>query len=147
MIWESIEIKNEIVASDPLEIGRRKILNYGHTLGHAIESHFLKNKEKPLLHGEAIAIGLILESFISHHIFGFPIADLKEVSTVVNSFFSKISFDESDIKAIIDLLIFDKKNRNGEVLFVLLQGFGKAQTECVVNNKLIINAFEYYEKL
>lgn len=147
LIWESIEIKNEIVASDPLETGRRKILNYGHTLGHAIESHFLKHKEKPLLHGEAIAIGLILESFISHHIFGFPMADLKEVSTVVNSFFSKISFDESDIKAIIDLLIFDKKNRNGKVLFVLLEGFGKAHTGCVVSNELIINAFEYYEKL
>lgn len=147
LIWESIEIKNDIVASDPFETGRRKILNYGHTLGHAIESYFLRSEEKSLLHGEAIAIGLVLESFISHHLFGFPLADLKEVSTSIKKLFPKISFDDSDIKAIIGLLIFDKKNRNGKVLFVLLEDFEKARTDCVVNNELITSAFGYYEKI
>ncbi|MGB3342414.1 MAG: 3-dehydroquinate synthase [Aequorivita sp.] len=147
LIWESIEIKNNIVVSDPFETGRRKILNFGHTLGHAMESYFLKDKEITLLHGEAIAIGLVLESFISNHIFGFSHANLKEVSTVVKKIFPKISFNEADIKAVIDLLIFDKKNRNGKVLFVLLEDFGKAHTDCVVGNELIINAFNYYEKL
>lgn len=66
LIYESIVIKNNIVMQDPTENGIRKALNFGHTLGHAIESYFLENeKKKPLLHGEAIAIGMILESYIS----------------------------------------------------------------------------------
>ena len=66
LIHRSVVIKNEIVMQDPTEKNIRKALNFGHTLGHAIESYFLENENKTtLLHGEAIAIGMILESFIS----------------------------------------------------------------------------------
>ena len=66
LIHRSVEIKNEIVMQDPTENGIRKALNFGHTLGHAIESYFLENEnKKTLLHGEAIAVGMILESYIS----------------------------------------------------------------------------------
>jgi len=147
LIWESIEIKNEIVAADPFETGRRKILNYGHTLGHAIESYFLKNQENTLFHGEAIAIGLVLETYISNHIMGFPQVDLEDVSRVVKNFYPKISFDEADIKGVINLLIFDKKNRNGKVLFVLLESFGKTRMDCLADKNLIVKAFDYYEKM
>lgn len=64
LIHRSVEIKNEIVCQDPTETGVRKALNFGHTLGHAIESHFLETPTL-LLHGEAIAIGMVLESYIS----------------------------------------------------------------------------------
>ena len=147
LIWESIEIKNEVVKDDPFELDRRKILNYGHTLGHAIESYFLRNKENPLLHGEAIAIGLVLETYLSHHLAGFPWVDLKEVSSVVKDFYPKIVFTEADIEEIMKLLSFDKKNRNGKVLFVLLEGFGKPRTDYIIDNKLIIRAFKYYQKM
>ena len=66
LIYRSVEIKNEIVMQDPTEKNIRKALNFGHTLGHAIESYFLENENKTtLLHGEAIAVGMILESYIS----------------------------------------------------------------------------------
>ena len=80
LIYNSIKIKNEIVNNDPKEKNFRKILNFGHTLGHAIESHFLgKKKSKTLLHGEAISIGMILESYISYKILKMPYEQCLEI--------------------------------------------------------------------
>ena len=81
LIWDSVEIKKEIVHKDPLEKDLRKTLNYGHTLGHAIESYFLENTDKTnLLHGEAVAVGLILETYISMETFNFPKDTLKDIT-------------------------------------------------------------------
>ncbi len=148
LIWESIQIKNEIVSLDPFEANLRKTLNYGHTLGHAIESHCLDNKERePLLHGEAIAIGIILATYISNQLLDFPIKRLTEVTKTLMAVFSKQEFNKNEIDKIINLLVFDKKNRNGKVLFVLLHDIGKPKTDCIVNNKLIYNAFDFYKNL
>lgn len=148
LIWESIEIKNKIVSLDPFETNLRKTLNYGHTLGHAIESHCLDNSERePLLHGEAIAIGMILATYISNQLLDFPEKRLTEVTTTVMSVFSKQIFTQNEIENIINLLVFDKKNRNGKVLFVLMQDIGRPETDCTVNNDLIYNAFEFYKNL
>lgn len=148
LIWESIEIKNKVVLEDPLEKGRRKVLNFGHTLGHAIESHFLNKKEGPsLLHGEAIAIGIILAAFLSHKILGLEKEKLSDISQHILSLFPKQSFTEDDIEQIQNLTIYDKKNRNGKVLFVLMEDFGKFITDCTADNKLIISSFEYYKSL
>lgn len=146
LIRDSIEIKKEIVDKDPTEENIRKTLNYGHTLGHAIESYCLKNSsKKTLLHGEAIAIGMILATYISVEVTNFPKTKLKEVTTILIQHFPKQSFDENDIDAIIKLLVFDKKNRNGKVLFVLLEDFGIPKIDVIVNNELIFKAFDYYK--
>ena len=80
LIYDSIKIKHAVVSEDPTEQGLRKTLNYGHTLGHAIESYYLENTEKStLLHGEAIGIGLVLETYISHKQLGFPKNRLEEI--------------------------------------------------------------------
>lgn len=148
LIWESIEIKNNIVSQDPLENGLRKNLNYGHTLGHAIESHCLASLErKTLLHGEAIAIGMILATYISNELFDFPEETLNQVSDKILSYFPKQIFTPNEIENIIKLLVFDKKNIKGKVLFVLLEDIGKPKINCTVNNDLIFNAFEYYKNL
>ncbi len=148
LIWESIEIKNEIVQKDPLETGLRKTLNYGHTLGHAIEAHCMDNpNRKPLLHGEAIAIGIILATYISNRLLNFPEKELIKVSVKIKTIFPKQIFSHTEIESIINLLVFDKKNRNGKVLFVLLEDIGKPKIDCTVNNNLIFNAFEFYEKI
>lgn len=142
---KSIEIKEKIVLEDPKEQGKRKLLNFGHTLGHAIESHFLNSKTKtPLLHGEAIAIGMILASYLSYEICKFPKTKVHEISTYILSLFSKQKFSEKDIQSIIKLMSFDKKNRGGKVLFVLMEDFGSFKTDCVADNQLIIKAFEFY---
>lgn len=146
LIFDSVEIKNEIVTKDPFEKDLRKTLNYGHTLGHAIESYFLENNSRQtLLHGEAVAIGLILATYISVESIGFPKERLKEVSETILMHFSKVDFTQNDIEEVIKLLVFDKKNSNGKVLFVLLENIGRPKINCIVSNKLIFSAFDYYK--
>lgn len=147
LVHGSVVIKNEIVSIDPKEKGIRKVLNYGHTLGHAIESYCLKNSNrKSLLHGEAVAIGLILESYISHKLLNFPLSKLTEIKEVIFKLFPKEYFDNQDIEKIIYLTKFDKKNTFGHVNFVLLEDVGKPKLDCQVDLDLILDAFKFYKK-
>lgn len=145
LIFESVQIKNEIVWEDPLEKGKRKILNFGHTLGHAIESHCLKDKRPKLLHGEAIAIGMVLAAYLSYELVGLPERKLDKICQGINEYFPKQNFSDEEITEIVELLSFDKKNDRGKVLFVLMEDFGLFRTNCVVDNPLIHRAFEFYK--
>lgn len=148
LIYESVLIKYDIVSQDPKEQHLRKTLNFGHTLGHAIESYFLEHdQKKELLHGEAVAIGMILACFLSNQLFDFPESRLKEVSSTILSIFSKVDFVKEDYQPIIDLLIFDKKNEHGKILFVLLEDIGKTKVNVQVENNLIKASFNYYNNL
>lgn len=145
LIYDSIVIKNKVTTSDPKELGLRKILNFGHTLGHAIESYFLENADKtPLLHGEAIAIGMILETYLSTKICGLSQDDLEVITSGILKTFSKVEITKQDQKIIIDLLQYDKKNSHGVIKFVLLETIGKPKIDCVVSDDVILEAFEYY---
>lgn len=146
LIYHSVNIKNSIVEQDPYEKNIRKSLNFGHTLGHAIESFFLQNKEREtLLHGEAIAVGMILEAYLSL-IKGFLDNDeYSNIKEVITGIFGRIEFTPNDITEIIKLLVHDKKNISGEVQFVLLDGTGKTVINQTVENNLIIKAFEDYQ--
>ncbi|MBE7639139.1 3-dehydroquinate synthase [Salegentibacter sp. BLCTC] len=147
IIKESVEIKAKVVTEDPEENGLRKTLNYGHTLGHAIESYFLTHPEKTtLLHGEAIAIGMILATYLSKELQEFPEDKLKEVSLKILDIYDKVEFSKEDIQKIIDLMKYDKKNSHGNINFVLLKDIGNTVIDCKVPNELIWNAFEYYQK-
>jgi 3-dehydroquinate synthase len=147
LVYESVEIKNKIVTQDPFEKGLRKTLNFGHTLGHAIESYFLSNNHKEaLLHGEAIAIGMILECYISTELLGFPKEDLEHIKEVILKMFKKVEIKTSDYGTIIDFLKYDKKNEHGNINFVLLEAIGTPKTDCLVPNDLIIKSFEYYNE-
>ncbi len=148
IIYESIQIKKEIVEKDPMEKGLRKALNYGHTLGHAIETYSLSGKSiKPLLHGEAVAIGLVLETYLSHLIYGFPKQILEELSASYTEYYNKINFDKEAIDEILPLMKFDKKNKNGKINFVFLEAIGKPKFDCHTDNDLIYKAFEFYSTL
>lgn len=145
LIYQSVQIKNDVVTKDPFENGLRKTLNYGHTLGHAIESYFLNHPNKQeLLHGEAIAIGMVLETYISQKLTNFPAQETLEVKSAFSNIYGKVEFNNDDITAIIDLLKFDKKNSHGNINFVLLEDYGKAKLDQKVSNELILEAFEYY---
>jgi 3-dehydroquinate synthase len=146
IIYDSIKIKNEIVMQDPNEKGIRKALNFGHTLGHAIESYFLENEnKKTLLHGEAIAIGMVLESYISMQKNLISTDEYLEIKTTINSIYEPVVFEESDRNPIIELLIHDKKNEYGAIKFVLLDGIGKFITGQEIENELIVAAFIDYK--
>jgi 3-dehydroquinate synthase len=147
LIRQSIIIKDTIVQKDPHEKGLRKILNFGHTMGHAIESYFLGHSvKKTLLHGEAVAIGMILEAFFSLEKKLISAGEYIEIKSVIGSVFEKISFTPDDINTIIGLLVHDKKNEFGEVNFVLLEGIGKAVINQHIENDLIYKAFDDYRE-
>ena len=146
IIFDSIKIKNDIVMEDPKEMGIRKALNFGHTLGHAIESYFMDNQNKEkLLHGEAIAIGMILESFISMKKNLISKEEYFEIKATIKSIFEEVIFDKSDIHSILKLLIHDKKNENGNIKFVLLNGIGNYIINQDIENELITSSFEDYK--
>lgn len=145
LIYTSIRIKNQVVLQDPKENGLRKILNFGHTLGHAIESYFLESDDKKSLkHGDAIAIGMVCESYISSKLLSFQSEKVEEVKELITSTYNKILIEEEDIKPILSLLKHDKKNVSGNVNFVLLNDFEDFQLDCIVPSELIIESIQYY---
>jgi 3-dehydroquinate synthase len=123
VIKHSVEIKAQVVQEDPTEKGLRKVLNFGHTLGHAIETYFL-NTSKKMLHGEAIAVGMILEALLSLKKGFISQSEFNQIQQYIYSIFDPISLLESDIKAIIPLTLQDKKNSHGKVKFSLLKSIG-----------------------
>jgi len=145
LIYESVVIKNEVVTQDPTEKGLRKTLNYGHTLGHAIESYCLQNPNRErLLHGEAIAIGMVLATYLSVKELGFSMDKCDQVKAVLGEYFKKQDFSYEEITDICQLMRFDKKNVGGNVHFVLLEAIGKPKIDCIVPYEEIYKAFEYY---
>lgn len=146
LIHRSVAIKNEIVMQDPTEKGLRKALNFGHTLGHAIESYFLESAEKTtLLHGEAIAVGMILESYISLKKNLISTTEYLQIKKTIKAIYDTIQFEEKDIEPILELLIHDKKNEYGTIQFALIEGIGTIKINQLVENELILEAFEDYK--
>lgn len=146
LVHRSVDIKNRVVLEDMHEGGLRKTLNFGHTIGHAIESYFLENDEKEnLTHGEAIAIGMIIELYYSHQILGFPMALCTELKEFVLNFYGRVDLKKEDFLPIIDLLQFDKKNVAGKVNFVLLDALESCQLDRQVTPELLEKGLSYYQ--
>jgi len=144
-IFSSILIKNSIVLEDPYEKSIRKILNFGHTIGHAIESYFLSNKKtQTLSHGHSIAIGMIIESYISNKILNFNLDEINKIKFIFSNVFSKVIFTKKEINEIIDLLHHDKKNFDGRINFVLLKKIGTPKVDIQVPSNIIKKGFDFY---
>lgn len=145
LIYHSVSIKNEIVLQDPLEKDLRKLLNFGHTLGHVIETYSHSGKGiPPLLHGEAIAVGMILEAFISYKKNLLTKNLYTEIKETLNLMFESVVFTKNDIEICCNLLIHDKKNENGNVQFTLLSGIGSGVINEAVEIAMIHAAFNDY---
>lgn len=138
LIKNSINIKKNIVQKDLKEIGLRKILNFGHTVGHAIETFFLK-KEDSLLHGEAIALGIICESWISYKKKFLSIEEYNEIFFTIKNNYPLKKIKKLDLNKILLIMEYDKKNENGKISFSLLNGIGKCLYGYHIENKLIKN--------
>lgn len=146
IIRHSIEIKKAVVQVDPKESGLRKILNFGHTIGHAIESFYL-TRSQPLLHGEAIAIGMIAEGFLSFEKIGFSFEELNEMSTMLLTIFGKVELDPNDCDRLVELCAQDKKNEGSTQLFTLLPKIGDCNYNIPVTREEIKHAILYYQQL
>ena len=142
-IEASLEIKNEIVEADPKENGRRKLLNYGHTIGHAIETYYL-DTSKHLRHGEAIAIGMIAEGFLSVRKSGMPEQELETLTSYLVETYKPQPVVKEDIEEITRLALQDKKNIGSKINCVLLNQIGKAEFDIEITSQEILEAIEYY---
>ena len=126
IVFHSVNIKSNIVTSDPKEMGLRKTLNYGHTVGHALETYYLeKYPDHALLHGEAVAVGIVAECFMAFKRGLLSENELKNIEAFIFKIFPKVNILTSDITPIIALTLHDKKNENGKVKGILLEKVGK----------------------
>lgn len=145
LVHHSVVIKNEIVLADPKEKGLRKVLNFGHTIGHAIESYFLTEKPNEIvLHGEAVAAGMIIEGYVSMEMAGLSNDEYEQIRTGIDSIFERVKLTESEVLNVLEWMKFDKKNVNGEIRMVLLPSMGQSVFDINVDKQLIVNAFMQY---
>jgi 3-dehydroquinate synthase len=124
-IHDSIAIKNKIVQTDFRDENNRRTLNFGHTIGHALESYSLKHHLDPMLHGEAVAAGMVVELFISKKMLNFPENSLNEICKFIQYHFADVGVRNFDIHELIDFIQSDKKNEHSEFNFVLLRDIAK----------------------
>jgi 3-dehydroquinate synthase len=146
IIPASLNIKKQIVEADPFEKGLRKALNFGHTIGHAIEGHALET-DTPLLHGEAIAIGMICEAFLSTQQQDLPEAQLRQITDYLTARYGKVALRPDDYPAYLQLMSNDKKNEGQAINFSLLPETGKVVVNQTATEAPIIAALDYYRSL
>ncbi|MFT7033655.1 MAG: 3-dehydroquinate synthase [Cyclobacteriaceae bacterium] len=147
IVEQSVEIKKNVVRQDPFESGLRKILNFGHTIGHGIESTYLDHPEGRLLHGEAIAKGMICEAFLSTKKTGLSKRALDLISNYLLKIFGHEKIDENLFENIIKLIYQDKKNSGKVINTSLLQSIGKCVVNIPVGEPDIIDSLFYYNSL
>jgi len=144
LIAHSVAIKEAVVLEDPKETGLRKILNFGHTLGHAIETYLLDQGKRKILHGEAIAIGMIAEAFISHQRDLISLQELEEIESYLFENYGRVKLHPEEISKIIALTAQDKKNKGKEIRFSLLTGIGDCGYDIPVSASEMKKAIQYY---
>jgi 3-dehydroquinate synthase len=147
IIRESVALKQRIVAEDPLESGPRKLLNFGHTVGHALESYLLTQPGRETLHGEAVAAGIVCESWLSVQRGLLSADELDKIETFVFSVFDKISFVSLETEAIAEFALQDKKNSGSTINCTLLNGIGNGVYDQPVTLAEIAESLRYYHRL
>ncbi len=145
-IKSSVRIKEDIVNKDPKENGLRKNLNFGHTIGHAIESWALE-KNMDVLHGEAIAAGMYCETYLSKNRLGLSDESTHEIYQTLDKLFAKIKIPESAFYRILEITQNDKKNEFGDVLFSLIPKIGSCRHNIEVDERLIIDSLNFYNEV
>lgn len=146
-IEKSIRIKNQVVKQDFEEKNQRKILNFGHTIGHAIESFSLQKDKNSLLHGEAIRIGMFCELYLSYKIAGLSKKQLNEIIQYLIADLPVYKIKRTDFATLLDFMRNDKKNQESTINFSLLTEIGKCKINCTSSSELIYESLEFYRKL
>ncbi len=146
LLVSSIEIKSRIVEKDPTESEIRKVLNFGHTIGHAIES-YLMEIDKPVLHGYAVAWGMVCELYLSFRVFTFNKHKLIEISQFIKDNYGSFCFTCKQYDLLYELMLHDKKNTSyGNINFTLLKDVGDARINQMVSKNEVLEAFDFYRE-
>ena len=144
MVADSVAVKQRIVTEDPLEQGIRKALNLGHTVGHAFESFALKHS--PILHGFAVAYGLISELYLSTVKTGFPSDKMHQTVSFIKEHYGKMAITCDDYPTLLELMTHDKKNVAGTINFTLLGGIGDIRINQTATKEDIYEALDFYRE-
>lgn len=145
MVAESVKVKEHVVEEDPYEKGIRKALNLGHTVGHAFESWAMK-KGRPILHGYAVAYGLVCELYLSAIKAGFPTDELRQTVRFTNEYYSKFIYTCDDYEEFYNFMLHDKKNTAGIINFTLLGGIGDIRINQNATKEEVFEAFDFYRE-
>jgi 3-dehydroquinate synthase len=146
VIQHSVSVKQNIVQHDYKEQGLRKVLNFGHTIGHAIESYSLK-KKKPILHGHAVALGIVAESYLSMIKCNLPPGDFAEINSYLLQHYGKYCSVKLSYKSLKKYLLNDKKNSDGNIMFSLIEEIGKPVFNITCSEQDVKNALGHLKDL
>ncbi len=146
IIGHSVNVKEYFVANDPTEQNIRKALNFGHTAGHAFESLAMQ-QNRPILHGYAVAFGMIVELFLSSKKCNFAVNELKSITEWLVNIYGKFVITKSDYSQLFELMTHDKKNEQGRINFTLISKIGEIEINKDCNKELIFEAFDFYREL
>lgn len=146
LLLESISVKEKVVEIDPTEKGLRKVLNFGHTVGHAFESYAME-MGKPVLHGYAVAWGMISELYLSYKLLGFPKETLSTAVRMIKENYGALPIKCDIYDHLYDLMTHDKKNEgDGRILFSLLKNIGEIEINVAVSKKDILDSLDFYRE-
>ena len=144
LLADSVAVKQRIVTEDPTEQGLRKALNLGHTVGHAFES--LALQRKPILHGYAVAYGLVCELYLSCVKTGFPTDKMRQTVSFIREHYGQMSITCDDYPTLLQLMTHDKKNVAGKINFTLLGGVGDIHINQTATEEDIKEALDFYRE-
>lgn len=142
MVAESIKVKERIVTEDPHEHGIRKALNLGHTVGHALESFAMKHG-RPVLHGYAVAYGMVCELYLSARKTGFPTDKMHQTVRFILDHYGRLPYTCDDYPELLELMRHDKKNTSGIINFTLLGGIGDIHINQTATKEEIEEALDF----
>ena len=143
LISHSVAVKKEVTDSDPQEKGLRKILNFGHTIGHAIETYFLLTGDR-ILHGEAVAAGMICEAYLSYKKQLLSLAELNQIEEFIYPLYGVLNIEKEEFESIIHLTSQDKKNKGNQIQASLLEGIGNCIYDIEISKADIRKSLQYY---
>lgn len=146
IIRHSVNVKEYFVANDLTENNIRKALNFGHTVGHAFESYAMQ-QNRPVLHGYAVAYGMIAELYLSVKMCGFLDPKLEELTRWMLDIYGKFEIKDEDFEPLYQLMTHDKKNDSGRINFTLLPEIGKIEINQNCDKELIFEALDFYRKI
>jgi len=146
LLETSVNVKRQVVRQDPFEKGLRKALNLGHTFGHAFETWCMRTGH-PVLHGYAVAWGLVCELIMSHQQVGFPSQTLYSIANYVKENYGPLHITCDDYPALYELMTHDKKNEGGEINFTLMKNVGDVALNHTANKEQIAATLDIYRDL
>lgn len=146
MIRHSVEIKKHFVINDPLEKNIRRALNFGHTVGHAVESLAMV-QQRPVLHGYAVAWGMVAELFLSVEICGFPALEMERICQWIKGIYGSFALDTEDFGLLWNLMQHDKKNEGDRLNFTLLSDIGQFEINQNCHKEQVLESLQFLRNL